>query len=48
LLDGPQRSFGVRQGEVLDGTWRVERIVAGRIELTWLPGGDAVSVVTSR
>ncbi len=44
LLNGPQRSFGVRAGEVLDGRWRVEAIAATRLQLTWLPTGEAVNV----
>ncbi len=44
LLNGPQRSFGVRAGEVLDGRWRVEAIAATRLRLTWLPTGEAVNV----
>lgn len=44
LLSGPQRSFGARAGEVLDGRWRIERIAASHLELTWLPTGDPVAV----
>jgi hypothetical protein len=40
LLAGPQRSVGVRAGDVIDGSWRVDTIADTRIELTWLPGGD--------
>jgi hypothetical protein len=44
LLSGPQRSFGARAGEVLDGKWRVERVAGARLELTWMPTGDPVTV----
>jgi hypothetical protein len=44
LLSGPQRSFGARAGEVLDGRWRIERVADARLELTWLPTGDPVTV----
>ena len=44
LLNGPLRSFGVHAGEVLDGRWRVEQIAATRLQLTFLPTGEAVNV----
>jgi hypothetical protein len=44
LLDGPQRSLGVQAGQVLEQRWRVERIGAERIDLIWLPTGDAVTL----
>ncbi|MFN7726818.1 MAG: hypothetical protein ACK5QH_17310 [Rubrivivax sp.] len=44
LLGGPQRSLGVRVGEVLDGQWRVDRITRSALHLTWLPGGQAVQL----
>jgi hypothetical protein len=44
LLDSPQRSLGVQAGQVLDQRWRVERIAAERIDLIWLPSGDAVTL----
>jgi len=44
LLSGPQRSFGVRAGEVLDGRWRVERLGIRGLQVTWLPTGDQVDV----
>jgi hypothetical protein len=44
LLNGPQRSFGARAGEVLDGRWRIEHVAATRLQLTWLPTGQAVTV----
>jgi hypothetical protein len=44
LLDSSQRSLGVQAGQVLDQRWRVERISAERMDLTWLPTGDAVTL----
>lgn len=44
LLSSPQRSFGVRAGDVLDGRWRVERIASRGLQVTWLPTGDLVDV----
>jgi hypothetical protein len=45
LLSSPQRSFGVRAGDVLEGRWRVERIATRGLQVTWLPTGDLVDVV---
>lgn len=44
LLGGPVRSAAVRAGQVLDGQWRVERVRDAQLDLTWLPGGLALSV----
>ncbi len=44
LLDSSQRSLGVQAGQVLNQQWRVERISADRIDLIWLPTGDAVTL----
>ncbi len=44
LLSSPQRSFGVRAGDVLDGRWRVERLALRGLQVTWLPTGDQVDV----
>ena len=44
LLAGPLRSSGVRAGERLDAQWRLDRIAAGQLELTWLPGSERVAV----
>ncbi len=44
LLVGPQRSFGARAGDVLDGRWRIDRVAAAQLQLTWLPTGEAVKV----
>jgi hypothetical protein len=45
LLSSPQRSFGVRAGDVLEGRWRVERVASRGLQVTWLPTGDLVDVV---
>jgi hypothetical protein len=37
LLSGPNRSFGVKAGEVIDGQWRVDAVQAQSLLLTWLP-----------
>jgi hypothetical protein len=44
LLDSNRLSLGVREGQVLDQRWRVERIGDERIDLIWLPTGDAVTL----
>lgn len=46
LLAGPQRSFGARAGDVLDGRWRIDGIAAAQLQLTWLPTGAAVHLDT--
>lgn len=48
LLSGPQRSIGARAGDILDGRWRVDRVDSTRLELTWLPTGDAVAIAFAR
>ncbi|MDT7838948.1 hypothetical protein [Aquabacterium sp. OR-4] len=44
LLGGPLRSAAVRPGQVLDGQWRIDAVRHGRLDLTWLPGNQGVSV----
>lgn len=44
LLGGALRGAAVRAGQVLDGQWRVERIREQQLELTWLPGGQSLTV----
>jgi hypothetical protein len=44
MLSGPSRSVGMAAGQVLDGEWRIDRIEATRLVLTWLPGDKPVSV----
>jgi hypothetical protein len=36
LLKG-EKLYNVVPGEVIDGTYRVERLLAGQVELTFLP-----------
>lgn len=38
MLASPQRALLVREGDVIDEQWRVQRIGADRVELLWLPG----------
>ncbi len=44
LLSNAERSFGARAGDVLDGRWRIERVAATRLQLSWLPTGETVNV----
>ena len=37
LLVRDDRIYTVSEGDVIDGTYRVERLVGGRLELTYLP-----------
>ncbi|HRK48333.1 MAG TPA: hypothetical protein PK324_22075, partial [Nocardioides sp.] len=39
LLDGPGGARLVRESEVLEGQWRVDRIAPDRMHWTWLPAG---------
>jgi len=44
LLSNAERRFGARAGDVLDGRWRIERVAATRLQLSWLPTGETVNV----
>lgn len=44
LLGGALRAAALREGQVLDGQWRLDRVRDGQLTLTWLPGGLAVTV----
>ena len=44
LLAGPQRSVGVRAGDVLDTHWRIDRIAPTALQLTWLPTGQTLNL----
>ena len=37
LLSGPNKALSVRQGDVIDGQWRVEQVSTSGVSLTWLP-----------
>jgi hypothetical protein len=37
MFSGPQRSFGAKARDVIDGSWRIDAIEARGITLTWLP-----------
>jgi hypothetical protein len=39
LIDGPGGARLVREAEVLDGQWRVDRIAPDHLRWTWLPAG---------
>ena len=39
LLTNRTRSFGAKQGDVIDDVWRVDEVEADGVTLTWLPGG---------
>lgn len=38
LLTGPLRSLALRTGDVVDGQWRVDKVEASALHITWLPG----------
>ena len=44
LLDGPGGARLVREAEVLDGQWRVDRIGPDRLHWTWLPANQPRTV----
>ena len=37
LLAGPSRTVAAREGEVLDGQWRVQSVQPSGVQLVWLP-----------
>jgi hypothetical protein len=43
-LANAQRTLAVRAGDLLDPQWRVDRVLPGRVELTWLPGNQRRSL----
>jgi hypothetical protein len=45
LLRGGKELVPVKAGAVLDGTWRVEALTGDRIEVTYLPAGERVSML---
>lgn len=44
FLAGPQRTWVVATGDVLDRRWRVDGVADGRLQLTWLATGESVAV----
>lgn len=44
LLASPRRTLGVKPQDVIDGQWRVDRVDAAGVTLTWLPGGQALTL----
>lgn len=41
LLAGPQRTIAARAGDTVDGHWRIDKVDATAVQLTWLPGPAA-------
>lgn len=44
LLSSPRRTLGVKANDVIDGQWRVNSVDAAGLNLTWLPGGQTVTL----
>ncbi len=44
FIASPQRVWAVFPGEVLDQKWRIDGVSAGRLQLTWLATGAAVTL----
>ncbi len=44
FLDSPQRTRVASAGEVLDQRWRIDGVVMGQLQVTWLPTGAALHV----
>lgn len=44
LLSSPRRTLGVKAKDVIDGQWRVDAVDARGVTLTWLPGGQALTL----
>lgn len=44
LLAGASRSLSAKPGDVIDGQWRVERVEATGLVLTWLPGKQSQTI----
>jgi len=44
FLGGPLRTLVVKPGDELDQQWRVDGVDAGRLQITWLATGQAISV----
>lgn len=44
LLAGTSRSISAKPGDVIDGQWRVERVEATGLALTWLPGQQTQTI----
>jgi len=37
LMSGDYRSLSVKAGDVIDGQWRIDRVNANSVSMTWLP-----------
>lgn len=44
FIASPQRVWAVFPGEVLEQKWRIDGVSAGRLQLTWLATGAAVTL----
>jgi hypothetical protein len=44
FLGSPQRSYAVLVGRSPDQVWRIDRVLDGQLQVTWLATGDSVSV----
>lgn len=44
LLSSPRRTLGVKAKDVIDGQWRVDAVDAAGLTLTWLPGGQTLTL----
>jgi hypothetical protein len=44
FLGSPQRSYAVAEGQSPDQQWRIDRVVDGQLQVTWLATGDTVTV----
>lgn len=43
-LSSPQRLVVAHEGDVLDANWRVDAVMPGRLQITWLPTDTPVAV----
>lgn len=41
LLAGALRTIAARAGDTIDGSWRIDKVDAAAVQLTWLPGPTA-------
>jgi hypothetical protein len=44
FLGSPQRSYAVSEGQSPDQQWRIDRVVDGQLQVTWLATGETVTV----
>jgi len=46
FIASAQQTWALLPGQTLDSQWRLDGFQPGQLQLTWLPGGTAVSVPT--